>query len=314
MKTMKKINFLYKTVVMILTIMVVSCDEETYEFGDVISPSNIQLTAVIEGADASNPTGDGSGKVHLSATADNAISFQYVYNDEVIASPSGSQTYLFGKVGVNIYTVTVIAVGTAGVTSSKSINLEVRSDFEDAEAKDYLSGGAGNSKTWYWAADKPANIGLGPNTVQAGGEHTWSQWFTSSAWHEDKLCMYDAEMVFTQAANGDLTYEQTVGDAYLPGDYAGSIGVDGNTCHGTDVVPSITGVKNVTLTPSSSIATVDGDYRGTTINFSNGGFMSWYVANSSFEIIEITATTLFVRVEEGPRAWYCLYQTEKPVQ
>jgi hypothetical protein len=311
---MKNIKFLYKTIFMILTILVVGCEEETYEFGDIIAPSNIQVTAVIEGADTSNPTGDGSGKVHFSATANNVISFQFLYNDEVIASPSGSQTYLFGKVGINIYTVTVIAVGTGGSTSNKSIDVSVRSDFEDPEARDFLSGGSGLSKTWYWAADKPGNIGLGPNEVMAGGEHTWDNWFASGAWHEDKLCMYDAEFVFTQSASGDLTFEQTVGEAYIPGDYAAVLGVDGNTCHGVDVVPSLTGVKNVSLSPSSSIATIDGDYRGTTLNFSSGGFMSWYVGNSKFEIIEITDTTLKVRVEEGPRAWYCKYQTEKPVQ
>ena len=43
-------------------------------------------------------------------------------------------------------------------------------------------------------------------------------------------------------------------------------------------------------------------------------FVDIDVGNSKFEIIEITDTTLKVRVEEGPRAWYCKYQTEKPVQ
>jgi hypothetical protein len=311
---MKNIKFLTKIIFMVFAALLVSCEEETYEFGDIIAPSNIEVSVEIIGADASNPYGDGSGKVNFNATADNEISYQYVYNEEIISAPGGNHSFIFGKVGTNIYTITVLAVGTAGATSSKSIDVTVRSDFEDPEAKDFLSGGTSSSKTWYWAADKPGNIGLGPNTVQAGGEHTWSQWFTSFAWHEDKLCMYDAEFVFTQSGSGALTFEQTVGDAYIPGDYASEIGVDGDTCHGTDIVPSITGVKNVSLSPSSSIATMDGEYRGTTLNFSNGGFMSWYVENSTFEIIAITETTLKVRVEEGPRAWYCNFQTEKPVQ
>lgn len=64
---------------------------------------------------------------------------------------------------------------------------------------------------------------------------------------------------------------------------------------------------------SSTIdATVVEDYRGTTMNFSDGGFMSWYVGSNKLEIIEITDTTLFVRIEEGPRAWYCKYQIDGP--
>ena len=75
-----------------------------------------------------------------------------------------------------------------------------------------------------------------------GGEHTWSQWFTSTAWHSDKLCMYDAEFVFSQDGDGTLTFEQTTEIAYTPDDFANSIGVAVNSCHGTDVAPSLVGV------------------------------------------------------------------------
>ncbi len=300
-----------------LTVAFTSCQDDDADFGDINAPTGVTISAEIIGVDTTNPNGDGTGIVNFTASSNGAITYRFNFGDQsdVKVAPSGTITHRFSLTGVNTYSVTVIASGRGGVSSTATINIDVFSSFEDQEAKDFLTGGAGLSKTWYWAADKPGNIGLGPNAVQSGGEHTFSQWFTSDAWHGDKLCMYDAEFVFTQAVDGSLTFEQLTDIAYTPGDFAASIGVDGDTCHGTDVAPSLDGIKNVALSPSSSTATVAGDYRGTTMNFSDGGFMSWYVNVSTLEIIEITENTMFVRMTDSSNpdlAWYCKYQTDNP--
>lgn len=299
-----------------------SCQDDEGIIGDIIAPSNVIMSAEIVGVDATNPNGDGTGSVNFVATAVDAITYRFDFGDnsKVVANNTGVVSHRFSVTGTNTYSVTVMASGRAGITTTKTMNIDVFSSFEDEEAKNFLSGGAGNSKTWYWAADKSGNIGLGPNEVQAGGQHTYPDWFNAGPWWPDKLCMYDAEFVFTQSNDGsELTFEQLKEIAYTPGDYAGSIGVDGESCHGIEVAPSLVGVKTVTFSPSNSIATEDAsnpEYRGTTINISDGGFMCWYVGESSstLEIIQITDNTLKVRVEDGPRAWYCFFQTEKPVQ
>ncbi len=314
---MKNIKYIL-SLVLVLSILV-SCEEEKYEFGDIITPTNIQVAANIIGQDATDPDlayGDGSGFVDLIATAENAISYNFNFGDGVSeVSLTGEISHLYTKVGVNSYTVIITANGTGGVTSTSSLQIDVFSSFDDPVTKDFLSGGANSSKTWYWAADKAGNIGLGPNEVQVDGTHTYPAWFSSNAFHDDKLCMYDAEMVFTQDGDGNLTFQQTVGSAYLPGSQAGVLGVDGDTCYGTDLVPSLGNQYNVALISSSSPATEDAvepTYLGTTIQFSDNGFMSWYVDNSNFEIITITDTTLSVRVEDGGNAWYCNFQTQNP--
>jgi len=292
------------------------CEEDNYQLGQLITPTNVDVTYEISGVDQDNPFGDGSGVVTFAASADNNITFNYLFGDgqNNKIAPDGKVSHQFTKTGINKYNVTVVAVGTGGVSSSKTIQIEVLSTFSDDEALEFLTGGS--SKTWYWAADQPGNIGLGPNDkTYSGGEHTFAFWFSSNPWHPDKLCMYDAEFVFTITNNG-LTFEQTVGSAYIPGDYAAKIGVEGNTCHGEDVVPSLYGVKNVSFSPSASIATIDGGYRGTTMNFSDGGFMCWYVGVSTHEIIQVTENLLKIRIEEKgtANAWYCTFTTTKPVK
>lgn len=314
-------NIKYLITFLSLALAFSSCDEENYEFGDIVAPTNLKISYEIVGVDASNPNGDGTGVVNFKTTSDNkVITYRYDFGDNtnVETAPSGVISHQFSLTGINTYSVTVIASAVGGISTTTTVNIDVFSSFADEVAKDFLSGGAGSSKKWYWAADKSGNIGLGPNTVQANGTHTWAAWFDAGPWWSDKLCMYDAEFVFSQSADGDLTFEQLKDIAYIPGDYAASIGVAGNTCHGLAVAPSLNGVKKVSFAPSNSIATLDAKdptYRGTTINISDDGFMCWYVGKSSstLEIIQITDSTLKVRVEDGGLAWYCYFQTTKPI-
>ncbi len=314
MKTIK-----YMTSLILLLLLMVGCEDENYEFGDIVAPINLSVEFEVVGQDLSNPDfyyGDGSGLVNFTVSADNAISYTFHFDDGSSAPAiNGKLTHLFTEVGVNSYDVIVSANGRGGISTNFPMKVEVFSSFVDDEAKDFLSGGLNSSKTWFWAADQPGNIGLGPNEVMLDGSHTFPAWFFSNAFHPDKLCMYDAEMVFTQDSDGNLTFQQTVGQAYIPGTFAGNLGVDGDTCHGSDVVPSLGNQYDVALIPSSSIATKDGvepEYRGTTIRFSDDGFMSWYIASSDFEIITITDNEMYVRVEEPGFAWYCRFQTTNP--
>ena len=307
---MKKNN---KNILVILIGMLVifgSCQKDEYELGELKTPVNVELTYEIVGVDNDNPYGDGSGLVNFIASADNEITFNYMFGDgkDNKIAPDGTISHQFSKTGVNTYDVTVIAVGTGGISSSKTVQVEVFSSFTDDEALEFLTGGA--SKTWYWAADQPGHTGLGPNFEDAG--KTYAAWYSAAPF--EKECMYDAEFVFTKTGDG-LTFEQTAGSAFIPGTYAGKIGVEGDVCHGEDVVPSIYGVKNVSFSPSASIATVDGGYRGTTMSFSDGGFMCWYVGTSEYEIIQVTDNLLKVRVaEDNTYAWYHTFTTVKPVQ
>ena len=292
-----------------------SCKEEEYKLGTLITPTNVDFTFEIVGQDDDNPYGDGSGMVNFSATADDEITFKYIFGDgkDDEIAPAGEVSHVFAKNGVNSYNVTVVAIGTGGISASKTMQLEVFSSFSDDEALEFLTGG--DTKTWYWAGDQPGHAGLGPNFVD-GVNHTFAAWYNAAPFEKAATCMYDAEFVFTKV-NGGMTFQHNnpTGQAFIPGTYAGDLGVDGDVCHGADVVPAINETVNVSFGPSSSIATVDGGYRGTTMTFSDGGFIGWYVGVSDYEIISVTNNLLEVRVAEDETfAWYFTFTTEKPIQ
>lgn len=309
---MKTIRLIQPVILISLFLLIGGCQEE-YQLGDLTTPTNLTLSYEVEGAGEGTPDGDGSGIVHFTATADHAITFNYEFGDgsDNQVAPDGKISHRFSKNGVNTYNVKVFAVGTGGIQTTSSAQLEVFSSFADDEALQFLTGGS--SKTWYWAYNVPAFTGLGPTNDDYGNmEYTWAAWWQIGANDPAKECMYGAEFVFTKTGSG-LTFEQTTGPAFIPGTYAGKIGVPGDLCYGADVATTLYGIKNVTFSPSSSKASVDGQYRGTTMTFSDGGFMCWWVGASEYDIIEVTDNILKVRIKEDETfSWYHTFTSEQP--
>jgi hypothetical protein len=290
------------------------CLEDNYTLDPLITPTNVTLDYEIQGVDDDNPYGDGSGIVNFTASADDEITFNYSFGDgkDNEIAPDGKVSHQFTKTGINKYNVTVTAVGTGGISSGKTVQLEVYSSFTDDEALELLTGG--DSKTWYWAADQPGHAGLGPNFVD-GTNHTYAAWYSAAPFEKSATCMYDSEFRFIKV-DGQLKFEHINPSdlAFIPGTYAGKLGIEGDVCHGPSVV-DITGIKNVSFGPASSIATEDGGYRGTTMSFSDGGFIGWYVGTNQCEIIQVTDNILKIRVEEDNTfAWYFTFTTVKPEQ
>ena len=321
---MKKIKNIY-IVLFSIALTFFGCQENKYEVGELIAPSNLVVAAEIVGADANNPDGDGSGFVTFTATADNEINYQFDFGDgKKDVAPSGVITHRYTQVGVNTFDVIVNATGTGGIGTSTTLQVTVYSSFTDVEAENLLSGAnVGDSKKWYWQADVNTHVGLGPVTDDYGnGEFAYEAWWNAiGPWDAEKSCMYDNEFVFTRTANG-ITFEQTVGPAFIPGTHAGTLGVAGDQCHDDTVATTMFGVKNVSFLPSSSKAALEGSYnnepyRGTTFEISDGGFMGWLVGSSTYDIISISEDELLVRIieeEGGGYAWYHKFTSTKPTQ
>jgi len=319
---MKKLKNIYIILFSLMTAFY-GCQENDYQFGEISTPSNIVITAEIIGVDANNPFGDGSGAVNFTTNADNASSYVFYFDGAAVASPSGILAKRFSKVGVNIYTVVVKANGTGGFSSTKSIDVKVFSSFSDVDAENFLSGAnVGDSKKWYWQADKDVHVGLGPVEDDYGnGEFAYEAWWNGiKAWDSEKGCMYDNEFVFSRTTSG-LTFEQTVGPAFVPGTYSDVLGVSGDQCHDETVATSMFGLKTVSFGPSTSKAALEGSYdnepyRGTTFEISDGGFMGWLVGSGTYDIISISNDELIVRVIQAGNgfAWYHKFTSTKPEQ
>ena len=138
-----------------------ACEEDTYEFGDITTPTNLAVAVDVVGLNAENPHGDGSGVVNFNASAEGAITYKYIFNgaEEMVAS--GVLEKSFYAVGVNSYDVTVVAYGTAGSPSSTTFSIEVLATYTPpADLVQALTGGS--SKTWRVKSEVANHFGLGP--------------------------------------------------------------------------------------------------------------------------------------------------------
>ena len=315
-----------------------SCQDEDQEFGALKAPTNITLNYEVLGQDADNPNGDGSGIVNFSATADDAITYIYSFGDNTdnASAPSGNSSHRFTRTGLSSYNVTVTASGLGGVTSSKSINIEVFSAFDDIEAKSFLSGApisqdsdgvdvinisSPATKVWYLDDSKTGHLGVGPSLafdIQIYGaprEYYYPSFFSAAPGTfcgNDGDCFCDDELIFTLNPDGSMNYLlDNKGTTFFNGNaahqaIAGGAG-GGDACLDFDTST----VSNVSFAPGSEdwslVADPSFESRGTQMNFSDSGFMSYYVGASSYEIIEITETELYVRTLDAADpnlAWY----------
>lgn len=204
---MKKINKILLLITAVL--FLVNCQEDDKSFGDLSAPSNLVVNFEIQGQDSANPYGDGSGIVAFSAKADNAISYKYIYSDGSSQNaPNGKYSKRFVRAGINEYTVTVIASGRGGLTSTATLTVEVKSDFTDEEAVAFLTGGT--QKNWYWSASEPGHLGVGPNNSDAS-QNYYAAYYQATAWEKaassESSCLYENVLQFSLDANGDLKYE-----------------------------------------------------------------------------------------------------------
>ncbi|KQS53302.1 laminarinase [Flavobacterium sp. Leaf359] len=300
----------------LLLAMVSSCQDDDKTFGSLDAPKNIELTYEIVGKDAEHPDGDGSGKVILKATADNAVSFKYLFSDGTSQNaPGGVYTKTFTRNGVNTYTVNVVAFGKGGTASNTSFEVTVFSNFSDPEAITLLTNGS--SKKWYWAAAVPGHLGVGQNDGDIT-KNFYPNYYAAAPFEKagspDSSCLYDNELRFF-VENGVLKYELNNGGKTFFN--AAFLGVGGGS-GGSDLCLNYNtnGVKTVALSPSESLVPAD-KKRGTSMTFSDNGFMGYYIGQSTYEIMELTDSKLVVRAVMGGNpalAWYHTFSNQPPVQ
>ena len=269
-----------------------SCEEETYEFGDLIAPSNLQITAEIVGQDV-NPTGDGSGVVHLNVTADNAVTYKFVYNGTEKTTASGNMTYGFGTTGTETYTITVLAYGTGGVSSSATVQLEVLVVYEPpADLLTMLTGDS--SRTWRIKAEALGHFGVAATDVY------WPEWWSAAPYDKadwecyDDTFVFNIDGTFTHITNG-LTFGKLPAMTDDLGGDQGRVG-DSND-------ESIYALDD--YEESWALSAPDGQE---TLTFSNIGYHGFYVGGDhSYMIQERSENEMSLRtIGAGGNSWYVI--------
>lgn len=306
MKNILKIKNVF--FVLLFSFVTVGCVDDDFNIGAITNPSELNVSTEVVGQSEEMPNGDGSGTVNFTVTAKNAMTYKFIYGDgfeEV--SYDGTTTHSFNKNGVNDYVVTIVAYGTGGASANTTSTVTVFSDFSDPETTEILTGG--DSKTWYIAAAQPGHLGVGPAPSTENGWNVPGFWYSAGPFEKAgsdlSSCFYTDEMTFTLADDGTILYDyDNKGFTFFNVDYAASFGGSGSEdqCLAYDS----SGTMTVSLAPATSGFP---NATGTVMNISDGGFISYYIGTSSYEILSITENTMVLRAIMGNNdflAWYLI--------
>ncbi len=263
------------------------CQEDDVDAGSIVAPSNIEIsvTYIDEGTESPAP-GLGSGEIMLSATADNAISYHFVVQGQTKLQQSGSASHTFTTLGTNTYPVTVIAFGTGGASSSKTIEVEVQALYEPpAELLELLYGSG--TKTWRIKSEAAKHFGLGA----PGGSDPFA-YFAVGANEKVDVGMYDDRYIFDE--DGTFTHI-TAGTVFGREGLISEIGGPG------DGTPDGADILNYTY----------GDYTGSwfitapggveTLNLTGTSFIGYYVGgNHQYQILDRkTPNQMIIKTTDG---------------
>ena len=281
---MKKIKYI--TTFLLMLLIFSSCAEENYQFGDIDTPTNLTITPVLVGKDANNPFGDGSGKVNFTAKADNAVSYKFIANGEEKIATSGYLPVSFTKTGVNKYTVTVVATGKGGVSSSSTIEIEVLALYEPpAELVTILNGNS--SRTWRIKAESNNHFGLGP----VGGSVP-TEWYGAPANSKSNTGMYDDRFTF----NADLSFRHNTGpDGWVFGrkPLIEELNGPGGVADGDDIIQYPYASYDATYS-FSEVNNFE------TITITGKGFIGYYTGgNHQYRIFKRSANEMILSTVDG---------------
>lgn len=291
MKNIKTISFL-----LFLIALAIGCKKDEATFGSLTAPAKPVLNIDVVGKTDAMPYGDGSGKIIITATSDNAINYRFDFGDGLPDSTKSYNTTNYGykHTGLKDLIVTVTAFGRGGVSSSTSQKITVQRDFvPNAELVAQLTGGS--SKTWVIDSTAAGHLGVGPSD---GMEPTW---WAAPPLDKSNLGIYDDEYTFN--SSGNMFTHTTHNSLY------------GKKFYLLDFNPALTGdvtkdfdytLEGPTAATYSETFSYDGDGADEEfIVFSQKGHMGNYVGEHKFQVLSRSDSNMHLRtVDDLGRAWY----------
>lgn len=307
-----KNNFKYISLFFLTASLFTGCQKDDYSLGDLSAPTNLTISADIVGKDASNPNGDGSGKVNITATADNAMTYKVGYNDvtdltsviDFTTIGSGIVTKKFTSVGLHMYRITVIAYGRGGTSTTATKDVEVVSNF--TPTPDIVTNLTNDtSKTWVVDKNTSGHFGVGPYQ----GEVT-PIWYSAAPNEKAACCncFYTASFTFTKVtASNSFTLQLATPDGAFTktGTLSGITGIPASGDEGCYSYPGATSAFS--FIPASSAISASAPSTQTSILLAgNSTFIGYGATLREYEIMVITPTYMYLRVQgtETGNAWY----------
>ncbi|RYF61951.1 MAG: hypothetical protein EOO39_31215 [Cytophagaceae bacterium] len=279
-----------------ITFGLAGCQKNKYSFGELKTPSDVKLTAVVEGVNEANPNGNGKGGVTITIDSKDAITYKVDFGDGIAPKmlPVGTINYKYTNPGTFNYIISVTAVGTGGTTSTVSKKVTVFVAFEIPEyIVTDLTGGS--SKVWVTDRETPGHVGVGP-------VDTFSPDYYAATPNQRAECLYDDEITFSKDANNNITMTiDNKGQSFLTAAATAFYGTSGgDDCYNLDIAAP----RKLAFMDATTTSTPENSTR-VQFNVPGNGLINFGTGGTMYEILSITETTIHLRnIGQDGLAWY----------
>lgn len=290
----KNIN-LIATIFIIVIFAFISCKKEAYKFGEIKTPTNLNLTAIVQGVDANNPNGNGTGNVTITTTSVNALSYNIDFGDGITqVVPSGTVIHKYSNPGTSSYTISVNAIGTGGAISTISKKITVFVAFEiPSDILQAFTNGA--SKTWVTDNGAQGHFGVGQNDLFFPN-------YYSAGPNTREACAYDDEITFTKDPLNRISMSiNNKGQSFSIGAATAFYGMaGGDGCYGINAGST----KQLAFMEATSASTTANSTR---VQFTvpGNGIINFGTGGITYEILSVTNNSIHLRnIGTDGNAWY----------
>lgn len=281
MKTFKRILF-----GILVSVSVFACQEEEPTLDTILVPTNLVVSAIVEG--------DQSGNISVTPSADNALNFHVIFTpgaDPVVINAGQTASFRFTRSGQYSAPITVVAFGKGGVSSSVTeiIDLDVRLFLDDA-TKQLIAGDG--TKRWVWDSTTSGHFGVGPLT------NNFPEFFSAGP-NSLNPCLYDDVLVFSYDDQDNYTYQLEPGVdnlTFVNWTDVNRFFPDATPQQFNDECRDITSQATFT----SPFVVLDNADGSRVLDIGSSFLSYWAVIPGQYEIMELSANKLVVRGTSAP--------------
>lgn len=277
-----------------------SCKKAEYSLGSIAAPSNLSMTVNVAGYNSVDTGGNGSGSVTIHVASKNALQYRVDFGDSSTFSlqtfTSDSLVYKYHSNGTFDYTISLIAIGTGGATSSLSQKVHINVVYQlDSSIVEKLT--SNSSKTWVIDKSSTGHVGVGPVT-------TFTPDYYAATPNSRSDCLYDDEVTF-QLGTGNNIYMtlDNKGQSFIINAATAFYGQGtnaGDNCYTID--PG--GKKLLGFSDATSASTADISTRKQ-FSVSGYGLVAFGTGGTTYEILSLTDATMQLRnIGADGLAWY----------
>jgi len=167
MKSHNKITYSFRFLLINLLFIAISCGGGSGSEEPIVdnNPANLEITVQLEGSDATNPNGNGSGKVLFNFSATNTTLYKINFGDgsDIVETPNKTVSHTYIGSGIQTFNVIVSAYnGSKFISLTKNFTVKIDSNLLWA---DEFNGTGVSSSNWTYEIGTGTN-GWGNNEMQ----------------------------------------------------------------------------------------------------------------------------------------------------